>query len=233
MELLTAKDLADLMGWSLHTVYQRRYRADSLPKSITVGQAIRLRREDVEQWLRSTPTRRPPLPMASGVLTRSAKGLADRLDPDAVSQIDAMTEAGWEPSSAATAWVDYIHVLAESAANGAIAEMAWESSSVANRCSTVSSSLPAGETINGYYGASCPVPGHKHERPQPVPHRPRRRLPDPSQLLEPGPHLAGRVHGSRLQPERLEAQRVRPRRPPRLPTTTSTRTGSCSSQVVR
>lgn len=50
-ELITTQELADLMGWSIHTVYQRRYRGDSLPRSITIGAKIRFRREDVEVWL--------------------------------------------------------------------------------------------------------------------------------------------------------------------------------------
>ncbi|CAN5874238.1 hypothetical protein BH23ACT5_BH23ACT5_09960 [soil metagenome] len=51
-ELLTVKDLADLMGWAEHTVYQRRYRGDSLPRAISVGKnVIRFRREDVDRWL--------------------------------------------------------------------------------------------------------------------------------------------------------------------------------------
>lgn len=50
-ELLTVKDLAALMGWAEHTVYQRRYRGDSLPQAIAVGKALRFRRQDVERWL--------------------------------------------------------------------------------------------------------------------------------------------------------------------------------------
>lgn len=50
--LMTVRELAELMGWSEHTVYQRRYRRDSLPPSIKLPNAsVRFRREDVEQWL--------------------------------------------------------------------------------------------------------------------------------------------------------------------------------------
>lgn len=59
MELLTVRDLAKLMGWAEATVYQRRYRGDSLPRSITVGQAIRFRRDDVEAWLEEHADKEP------------------------------------------------------------------------------------------------------------------------------------------------------------------------------
>lgn len=52
--LLTVRDLAELVGWSEHTVYQRRYRGDSLPRSIKIGNGgVRFRRDDVEAWLES------------------------------------------------------------------------------------------------------------------------------------------------------------------------------------
>ena len=50
-ELMTVKELAALMGWSEHTVYQRRWRGDSLPPAITLKQTIRFRRQDVDRWL--------------------------------------------------------------------------------------------------------------------------------------------------------------------------------------
>lgn len=59
MELLTVKDLATLMGWAEHTVYQRRYRGDSLPRAITIGQTIRFRKDDVEAWLEEHADRNP------------------------------------------------------------------------------------------------------------------------------------------------------------------------------
>jgi len=49
--LLTVEDLAALMGWSKHTIYQRRYRGMSLPPSIVIDQTIRFRVEDVDAWL--------------------------------------------------------------------------------------------------------------------------------------------------------------------------------------
>jgi excisionase family DNA binding protein len=50
-QLMTVKELATLMGWVEHTVYQRRYRGDSMPRSINVGGGIRFRRDEVERWL--------------------------------------------------------------------------------------------------------------------------------------------------------------------------------------
>ena len=50
--LMTVRELAKLIGWSEHTVYQRRYRGDSLPRSIKLGNgAVRFWRADVERWL--------------------------------------------------------------------------------------------------------------------------------------------------------------------------------------
>lgn len=54
--LLTVGDLAALMGWSISTIYQRRYRGASLPPAIEVGQTIRFRAEDVDAWLISHTT---------------------------------------------------------------------------------------------------------------------------------------------------------------------------------
>ena len=50
-ELMTVKELAGLVGWAEHTVYQRRYRGDSMPRSINLGGVIRFRRDEVERWL--------------------------------------------------------------------------------------------------------------------------------------------------------------------------------------
>ena len=51
-QLMTIRDLAGLVGWSEHTIYQRRYRGDSLPRSIKLGNgAVRFRRDHVLAWL--------------------------------------------------------------------------------------------------------------------------------------------------------------------------------------
>ena len=50
-QLLTVEDLAKALGLATHTIYQRRYRGDSLPRSITIGNTIRFRASDVEAWL--------------------------------------------------------------------------------------------------------------------------------------------------------------------------------------
>lgn len=55
--LLTVEELAALMGWSKHTIYQRRYRGKSLPPSIVIDQTIRFRVKDVDAWLTSHTTK--------------------------------------------------------------------------------------------------------------------------------------------------------------------------------
>lgn len=59
-KLLTNQDLAELMGWEVQTVHQRRYRGLSLPRSIEIGtgkaKTIRYRAEDVDAWLASHST---------------------------------------------------------------------------------------------------------------------------------------------------------------------------------
>lgn len=54
--MLTNQGLADLMGWSVKTVHMRRYRGDSLPPCIKIGNTIRYRAEDVDKWLRDHTT---------------------------------------------------------------------------------------------------------------------------------------------------------------------------------
>lgn len=51
-DLITVRALAELMGWSEHTIYQRRYRGDSLPRGLKLGNgSLRFRTSDVEQWI--------------------------------------------------------------------------------------------------------------------------------------------------------------------------------------
>lgn len=50
-DLLTIRDLAQLVGWSERTVYNRRHRGDSMPPAVHVGRTVRFRRADVEAWL--------------------------------------------------------------------------------------------------------------------------------------------------------------------------------------
>jgi excisionase family DNA binding protein len=61
-QLMTIRELAELLGWSEHTIYQRRYRGDSLPRSIKLGNgAVRFRHEDVETWLDAQTDDREPV----------------------------------------------------------------------------------------------------------------------------------------------------------------------------
>ncbi|CAB1371010.1 helix-turn-helix transcriptional regulator [Denitratisoma oestradiolicum] len=50
-ELLTAKDLARVLGVRVEAIYQRRLRKASLPPGIKLGNLHRFRRVDVENWL--------------------------------------------------------------------------------------------------------------------------------------------------------------------------------------
>ena len=58
IRLYNTEELAQIMGWSIQTIYQRRYRGASLPKSIEVDGTIRYRAEDVDAWLESHTTNR-------------------------------------------------------------------------------------------------------------------------------------------------------------------------------
>jgi predicted DNA-binding transcriptional regulator AlpA len=55
-QLLSNQDLADLMGWQVKTVHMRRYRRQSLPPAIVIGNTIRYRESDVDKWLRDHTT---------------------------------------------------------------------------------------------------------------------------------------------------------------------------------
>ncbi len=49
--LLTLPEVADHLGVPLQTVYQWRSRGDG-PRGIKVGRHVRVRRDDLEAWLR-------------------------------------------------------------------------------------------------------------------------------------------------------------------------------------
>ena len=61
------------------------------------------------------------------IYTRSSN-LSDQLDKNATEQVGQMVDHGWEPTAAAIAWVDYVQVVAESAADAALLEGSWEAS---------------------------------------------------------------------------------------------------------
>lgn len=50
-ELLTAKDLAKVLGIGVGTIYLRRFKKLPLPPAIKLGKLLRFRRADVENWL--------------------------------------------------------------------------------------------------------------------------------------------------------------------------------------
>lgn len=58
------------------------------------------------------------------IFTRSASDLGSTLDADAIAQVAAMVANGWEPGTAASGWQDWIAVVAEAAADGALAACA-------------------------------------------------------------------------------------------------------------
>ena len=49
--LMSATEVAEFLGISVNTLYQLRYRGDSLPRGYRVGGRIKYRRSDVEAWL--------------------------------------------------------------------------------------------------------------------------------------------------------------------------------------
>lgn len=55
--LLSLAELADYLGWSTSTIYNRRYRGADLPRSIRIGGQVRYRLSDVEQWLETNADR--------------------------------------------------------------------------------------------------------------------------------------------------------------------------------
>lgn len=58
------------------------------------------------------------------VFTRAAD-LPDQLDAHAIEHIGQMTGEGWPPDVAAEAWIDWVEVVAQSAADAAHAECSW------------------------------------------------------------------------------------------------------------
>jgi predicted DNA-binding transcriptional regulator AlpA len=50
-KLLTIEDLAAYLNIAPHSLYQRRYRGDSMPRSVKLGGRVRFRASDVERWI--------------------------------------------------------------------------------------------------------------------------------------------------------------------------------------
>lgn len=51
--LLTPSDLAQALGLSIQTIYNRHSLGQSLPPCIKMGKLLRFRSQDVERWLSS------------------------------------------------------------------------------------------------------------------------------------------------------------------------------------
>ncbi|MDN6529313.1 MAG: helix-turn-helix transcriptional regulator [Canibacter sp.] len=49
--LLTARDLSDLTGISVSTIYRKRSLGESLPPAVKLGSAVRWRQADVDRWI--------------------------------------------------------------------------------------------------------------------------------------------------------------------------------------
>jgi predicted DNA-binding transcriptional regulator AlpA len=51
--LLTPRQLAEVLGLSVQTLYNRRSNGASMPPAILIGNKVRYRPRDVERWLQS------------------------------------------------------------------------------------------------------------------------------------------------------------------------------------
>ena len=49
--LLTPEELAQILGLSVQTIYNRRYNGANLPPALKLGNQIRYRQKDIEHWL--------------------------------------------------------------------------------------------------------------------------------------------------------------------------------------
>lgn len=64
--LLTPQQLADLLGLSVQTLYNRRSLGASMPPAVRIGTKVRFRPRDVEDWLAGLEVNKPaPVPTAA------------------------------------------------------------------------------------------------------------------------------------------------------------------------
>ncbi len=63
--LLTTKDLADLTGLSVQTIYNRHSNGGSLPDCLNLGGRLRFRQRDVDTWLDALYEKRQPQAIAA------------------------------------------------------------------------------------------------------------------------------------------------------------------------
>lgn len=64
--LLTTKDLANLTGLSVQTIYNRHSNGGLLPDCLNLGGRLRFRQRDVDTWLDALYEKRQPQPIATG-----------------------------------------------------------------------------------------------------------------------------------------------------------------------
>lgn len=62
--LLTTKDLAELTGLAVQTIYNRHSNGGSLPDCLNLGGRLRFRQRDVDSWLDSQYEKHQPKPAA-------------------------------------------------------------------------------------------------------------------------------------------------------------------------
>jgi excisionase family DNA binding protein len=64
--LLTTKDLADVTGLAVQTIYNRHSNGGSLPACMNLGGRLRFRQRDVDAWLDSQYEKHQSQPAALG-----------------------------------------------------------------------------------------------------------------------------------------------------------------------
>lgn len=69
-QLYTPQQLADSLGISVQTLYNRRSYGGSLPQAIHLGRLVRYRQSDVDAWL-SGLSRHPMLPETSPTVSKT------------------------------------------------------------------------------------------------------------------------------------------------------------------
>ena len=73
----------------------------------------------------SEPGQNNPARTATATTHTRSADLPSILDAHAVESVVAMVEQGWEANVAGEAWVTWVEALAQAAADGAVAEVAW------------------------------------------------------------------------------------------------------------
>lgn len=71
-QLLSPRELANLLSLKEQTIYNRHSNGGSLPPFLKIGNRLRFRQADVEAWIaaqiQSPPDSQPQLPNGAGIL---------------------------------------------------------------------------------------------------------------------------------------------------------------------